>query len=234
MEQELFENIKIFLEKEKGCSNVESEAPIQGMGLEQKKFGRMDVAGGKFYNEEKRTYSCIELHCVEYKSEQDDIIKGIGQLFWYKFGMSEIYLWVERLFLYLLIDEHRVYEEHKTFCKSFGFGLLQVNPTKIITEVVTPENQNSFVARMAQEKEWLICPECHKSLSPKEFRCPQCGIELEANAFWNLFADRFQSASGNPRYKGVPDHAPSDVQETPLLRKVFANWSKVQEAWKVK
>jgi hypothetical protein len=66
----------------------------------------------------------VRLHCIEHKSAQDDIIKGIGQLFWYKFLMSGLYLWADRLFLYLLIDEDRVFEELKGFCKSFGFGLL--------------------------------------------------------------------------------------------------------------
>lgn len=245
MEQELFQNVKAFLEKEKGCSNIESEVTIaenppqlqiKGLDQETKKFGRMDIVGGKFYKDEyyrekNHAYTCIELHCIEYKSRQDEILKGIGQLFWYKFSMSVLHLWTDRLFLYLMIDEDRVSEKLKEFCSVFGFGLLQVNPAKIVTEVVTPENQCGFVARMAQDKLALRCPKCYKSFLAREFKCPQCGTELKAEAFWNLFADNFQIATGNAMYKGVPDHMPPRVQEMPLLKKVFANWARVQQAW---
>lgn len=242
MDQELFQNVKVFLEKEKGCSNIESEVPIaespshqfkiKGLDQRLEEFGRMDVVGGKFYKDDG--YTRIELHCIEYKSAQDDIIKGIGQLFWYKFGMSELHTWAERLFLYLLIDEDRVSEQIKDFCKAFGFGLLQVNPAKVVTEVVMPKNQHGIIARLAQDETKLRCPKCYKSFSSKELKCPQCETELGIEVWIREFADSgFVSSSTNRRYQGAPNSMPPEVEETPLLKKVFANWSEVQEAWKI-
>jgi hypothetical protein len=96
MDQELFQNVKVFLEKEEGCSNVESEVPIKEKSYHQYKikgvgtiptptdFGHIDIVGGKFYkkNLEDPRYTGIELHCIEYKSPNDNVIKGIGQIFW--------------------------------------------------------------------------------------------------------------------------------------------------------
>jgi hypothetical protein len=237
VEQELFQNVKVFLEKERKCSNVESEVPIaerapqlriKGLDERPREFGRIDVVGGRFFGGNH-----IELHCVEHKSAQDDIIKGIGQLFWYKFSMSQLQTWAERLFLYLLIDEDRVSEELRRFCKSFGFGLLQINRAKIVTEAVTPENQNGLIARAAQDETKLTCPKCYKNFRSEELKCPQCGTGLKTQApwLWNLFADTFVSSSTNRKYQGAPSSMPPEIQQTPLLKKVFANWSRVQEAW---
>jgi acetone carboxylase gamma subunit len=248
MEQELFQNVKTFLEKEKECSNVESEVPIKERSSQQFKirgietipipidFGHIDVVGGKFYKKdpEDLRYIGIELHCIEYKSPNDDIIKGIGQIFWYKFAMSKLTIWTERLFLYLMVHEDKVSEELKEFCKTFGIGLLRVNSAKIITEIVTPENQHGFVSRQARDKTEIECQQCNKSFVPKDLICPDCGTSLEAKApwFWHLFADEFGASSTNRKYQGVPDSMPKEVEETPMLKKVFGNWSKVKEAWR--
>jgi len=248
MDQELFQNVKIFLEKEKGCSNVESEVPIKektynqfkirGIGTvpSPKDFGHIDIVGGKFYKKdpEDPRYIGIELHCIEYKSPNDDIIKGIGQIFWYKFAMSKLNIWAERLFFYLMVHEDKVSEELKEFCKIFGIGLLQVNRLKIVTEIVTPENQHGFLSRKARDKTELKCEQCKKVFTPKDLICPNCRVPLEAKApwFWYLFADEFGVSSTNRKYQGVPDYMPEEVKNTPLLKKVFANWSKVKEDWK--
>ncbi|RLE09550.1 hypothetical protein DRJ00_03895 [Candidatus Aerophobetes bacterium] len=244
MDQELFQNVKIFLEKEKGCSNVEDEVPIKektynqfkirGVGAipQPKDFGHIDIVGGKFYKSDG--YTCIELHCIEYKSPNDDIIKGIGQIFWYKFAMSKLNTWAERLFLYLMAHEGKFSDDLIEFCKSFGIGLLQVNPSKIITEIVTPDNQHRFLSRQAKERVKLECQQCRKTFTPKELNCPNCSLPLEAETpwFWSLFADTFESSSTNRIYRGVPDYIPEEVEKTPMLKKVFRNWDKVRIAWK--
>jgi len=245
MNQELFQNVKVFLEKEKRCSNVEAEVPIKEKSYHQFKikgigtipnptdFGHIDIVGGKFYKE--NSYTRIELHCIEYKSPNDDLIKGIGQIFWYKFAMSKLNTWADRLFLYLMVHEDKISDDFKKFCKAFGIGLLQENPAKIVTEVVMPENQNGFLRRQARDKTELECPKCiGKRLTPKELSCPECGTSLEAKAPWfsDLFADEFGTSSTNRIYQGVPDRMPDEVESTPMLKKVFGNWSKVQEAWK--
>lgn len=247
MDQELFQNVKIFLEKEKGCSNVESEVPIKEKPSQQFKirgigtvpvpidFGHIDIVGGKFYKKdpENPRYIGIELHCIEHKSPNDDIIKGIGQVFWYKFSMSKLNTWAERIFLYLMIHEDKVSEELREFCNVFGIGLLQVNVAKIVTEVVIPKNQHGFLSRQAQEKTEIECQQCWKSFTPKELSCPHCGTSLNAKAPWpwDLFADGFGASSTNQKYQGVPNYMPKEVKETPILKKVFANWSKVKEVW---
>jgi len=235
MDQELFQNVKTFLEKEKGCSNVESEVPIKEKTygkFQPKDFGRLDIVGGKFYKSDG--YTCIELHCIEYKTPNDDIVKGIGQIFWYKFAMSKLRIWAERLFLYLMVHEGEFPDDLMEFCKAFGIGLLQVNPSKIVTEIVSPENQHGFLSRKAKEGMKVKCHECRKSFTPEELKCPNCGALLEPETpwFWSLFADTFGSSSTNPRYKGVPDRIPTDVEETPLLKKLFRNWDRVRETWK--
>ncbi len=249
MDQELFQNVKTFLEKEKGCSNVESEVPIKEKSQDQfeglkvvrgirtapKDFGHIDIVGGKFYRKmpEDPRYIGIQLHCIEYKSPNDDIIKGIGQIFWYKFAMSKLYIWVEQLFLYLMIHEDNFSEDLKEFCECFGIGLLQANAAKIITEVVTPENQHGLLARLVQDNAKVKCPPCQKTFAPQELNCPNCGKALETSFIgyvWE-FADTFGSSSTNPRYKGVPHAMPEEVEITPMLKKVFGNWSKVKATW---
>jgi len=249
MDQELFQSVKTFLEKEKGCSNVESEVPIKERSYHQIKirgvetiptpidFGHIDIVGGKFYkkNPEDLRYIGIELHCTEYKSPNDDIIKGVGQIFWYKFAMSKLDTWAERLFLYLMAHEDKISEALKEFCMTFGIGLLQVNTAKIITEIVTPENQHGFLSRQARGETKVKCQQCRKSFTPTELACPNCGTSLEAEApwFWHLFAGKFGASSTNRKYQGVPGYMPEEVNETPMLKKVFRNWSKVKEDWEV-
>lgn len=244
MDQELFQNVKIFLEKEKGCSNVESEVPIKEKSSHQFKMrgtgtipnptdlGHIDIVGGRFYKD--NSYTGIELHCIEYKSPNDDLIKGVGQILWYKFAISKVNTWVEQLFLYLMIHEEKSSEELKEFCKAFGIGLLQINMAKIITEIVTPENQHSFLGRQARDKTKLRCPQCIKFFAPEQLNCPDCGSPLEAEIPFlrHLFADKFGTSSRNQIYKGVPDRMPEEVEETPMLKKVFGNWSKVKESWR--
>lgn len=199
-------------------------------------FGHCDIVGGKFYKKsEDPRYIGIELYCIEYKSPNDDVIKGIGQIFWYKFAMSKLNIWCERLFLYLMVHEDKVSEELKEFCKVFGIGLLQVNVAKIVTEIVTPENQHGFLSRQAQAEAGVECPQCKKYFTPKDLVCSNCSTSLKAKAFWfwHLFADQFGSSSTNRKYQGVPDHMPPEIEETPMLKKVFGNWSKVEKAWKV-
>lgn len=241
--------MKIFLEKEKGCSNVESEVPIKEKSSQRFKirgigtvpapidFGHIDIVGGKFYKKDPEDirYIGVELHCIEYKSPNDDVIKGIGQIFWYKFAMSKLDTWCERLFLYLMTHEEKVSEELKEFSKVFGIGLLQVNAAKIVTEIVTPENQHGFLSKQAQDKAEVECQQCKKSFTPKDLICPNCGTSLQAKVpwFWDLFADRFGASSTNPKYQGVPHSVPREVEETPMLKKIFGNWSKVKEAWEV-
>jgi len=243
MDQELFQNAKTFLEKEKKCSNVEGEVPIKektyehfkirGVGTfpQSKDFGHLDIVGGKFYKSDG--YTCIELHCIEYKSPNDDIVKGIGQIFWYKFAMSKLRIWAERLFLYLMVHEGEFPGDLMEFCKAFGIGLLQINPSKIVTEIVPPENQHGFLGRKAKEEMKVKCQKCRKSFTPEKLNCPDCGVPLEPEApwFWSLFSDTFESSSTNPKYRGVPHSMPKEVEKTPMLKKVFKNWDKVRMTW---
>jgi len=144
MEQSLFEAIRVFLEKRKKCTNVAIEVPLDG--------GRADIIGGRFIlSKDKKAsegsivwtrgrYVEVELHLIELKKENDDIIKGIGELFWYKFLLKDV--WCDRLFLYLLVDKYRLEEKEIEFIKSCGFGILEmekVNGNIIIDELVTPK-----------------------------------------------------------------------------------------------
>ena len=195
----------------------------------------IDIVGGKFYKED--TYTRIELHCIEYKSTNDDLKRGVGQIFWYKFAMSKLNTWVERLFLYLMVHENKASDELKEFCSAFGIGVFQINPAKIVTEVVTSKNQHGFLSREAQDKTKLKCPKCMgRKFIPKELSCPECGTSLEAEApwFYDLFADCYGASSTNTKYQGVPDRMPTEAKETPILKKVFGNWSKVKESWKAR
>ncbi|MBC7106916.1 MAG: hypothetical protein H5T97_13375, partial [Firmicutes bacterium] len=88
MDQELFESVRCFLEREKRCSNVEVNLPVTdadephvrtGPTPEPKEYSRVDVAGGRFYAE--GDYKCLELHCVNYVKNAGDLMKEIGRLF---------------------------------------------------------------------------------------------------------------------------------------------------------
>jgi len=249
MDQEIFQSVKVFLEREKGCSNVESEVPIserdeapdwikvKGKAV-PKVFCRIDIVGGRLDKGHETEHYCtstLELHCVEYKSPNDDLIKGIGQLFWYKFLMSDpnVCIWADRLFLYLLMHEEKVTDELRRFCKSFGIGLLQVNPTKIVTEVVTPENQHGLIVREMK----MRCPKCFKDFAPEEVCCPNCGSSLEPKPF-SKFADTLGGVGVRGTKVGPPGcvipSIPYELEVTPMLRKVFQNWDKVQADWRAR
>jgi len=248
MDQELFQSAKTFLRTEKGCSNIESEVPVEeksynrleikGVGIIPPPicFGHIAVVGGKFYkkNPEDLRYIGIELHCIEYISPSDDIVRGVGQISWHRFGMSNLDTWAEQLFFYLMVHEDRISEAIKGFCTNFGLGLLQVNTTKIVTEIVAPDNQHGFLGEQARDKIMVECQQCGKSFAPKELTCPDCDTPLAAKTprFRHLFADEFRASSTVQKYQGVPDRIPEEVKKTPMLEKVFRNWSNVKKDWR--
>ncbi|MCD6473244.1 hypothetical protein J7K55_09135 [Candidatus Aerophobetes bacterium] len=242
MEQILFSNLKTFLETEKQCSNVEPEVPISeasSVVYHTEKVASLDVVGGHLY---PNKYTTLELHCVEYKSPDDDIVKGIGQLFWYKFLMSTLNIWIDHLFLYLFLHEKSVSNKYLDFLKGHGFGLLQASQNQnLVTEIVIPEDQNGFVYRLAREKIKIRCSDilhCPKGREIKleELKCPVCGssIEIKGPTLPRNFADFTRGSTSNPDYQGAPDSMPKAIEESSLLRKVFRNWKLVKKKWKDK
>jgi len=248
MDQEIFQSVKVFLEREKGCSNVESEVPISERDeapdlvkvakgrTTPKVFCRIDVVGGRLHKGRETKDCCtsvLELHCVEYKSPNDDLIKGIGQLLWYKFLMSAQNIWADRLFLYLLMHEGKVTDELGGFCRYFGIGLLQMNSARIVTEVVTPEDQHGLIAREMK----MTCPKCFKNFTPEEVHCLNCGSSLTPGIFWR-FADTFGGPGAKKTRVGRPGcitpNMPYEIRVTPMLRKVFQDWSKVETDWRAR
>lgn len=234
MDQHLLANVRAFLQREKRCSNVEVEVPIPSRNRADVTYGRWDIVGGRLYDKGDR-YIGLELHCIEHKSSADDVVRGIGQLFWYKFGMSQANIWVDDLFIYLLVDAGAVSDLLKDFCRAFGLGLLRISDEqKLVTEVVTPKNQHGFIKRLAFESMVARqCPKCQNSVSVRLAVCPSCGessIELDPPYFFSM-GDTFRVASRNPVFSGPPHRMPQAIAECPLLSKVFENWERVRGAW---
>lgn len=127
-------------------------------------------------------------------------------------------IWADRLFLYLLMHEEKVTDELGGFCKTFGIGLLRINPAKIITEIVTPENQHGLIAREMK----LTCPKCFKDFTPGEEYCSNCGSSLEPGISWR-FADTFGGPGAKKTRVGRPGCITPNMpyRVTPVLRKVF-------------
>ena len=241
MDQELFESVRCFLEREKHCSNVEVNLPVtdadephrrSGPASGLKEYSRVDVAGGRFYAE--GDYKCLELHCVNYVKNAGDLTKEIGRLFWQKFWMSELGFWADRIFFYLLLREEHVTEELRKFCQGFGLGILKIDAGRIVTEALSPADQHGLLRRMAEQVVRLSCTgtSCFKSFGPGDLACPACGASLEPSVFlWRVYGDSFQRATKNRRYQGVPDSMPEAVATTPFLRKLFQNWVRVRDSW---
>ena len=109
--------------------------------------GRVDIVGGRLALSAERVRSIrktkghyieVELHLIEIKKGEDDIIKGFGQLLWYHYLMK--HQWCDRLYLYLAVDEGRLSRarQERKFLTKHGFGILEMSKAKIITELETP------------------------------------------------------------------------------------------------
>ncbi|MFA4836807.1 MAG: hypothetical protein WC749_12150 [Dehalococcoidia bacterium] len=258
MNQELFEHIKTFLEKEKHCTNVEYRVPLESksqsqfsigtkkIGIPSTKFSQVPIVGGRFYKYHKypneinpTEYIGLELHCIVNKSKQTSdggFIEGIGELFWDKFIMSKIQTWCDRLFLYIMLDEEKGSLERKEFCIAFGFGLIHVQPYNILTEVVCPLNQQGLLSTQAEKSIRIGCEKCRilpTSLTPKDIICPHCStpsITLTVDPL-PLASDTFLQSSTNQKFKGVPNRMPDEGESTPMIKKVFRNWASVKVGW---
>lgn len=246
-EQVILENIRVFLEKRKQCSNIEpevsialSEAPIAGWPTSLTDCGGkaiIDFVGGRIYEDEDK-YPRIDLHCIEYKSANDDVIRGIGQLFRYKFLIHESYTWVDHLFVYLMVDERKTTGEIlRNFLRQFGFGLLELSEeSRVVSEILPSEDQSGIVRRTALKDIQIHCSKdySHKVRweELKNFQCPHCESSLERRAWISKFADSTQGSSRNTIYQGAPDRIPDAIRQNLLLAKVFRNWDLVKKNWK--
>lgn len=250
MDQELFEHVKKFLMKDKYCTNVEFSVDLKSKsqsGISDRKtnrsftdFGKVPIVGGRFYkyfkypDETNATeYIGLELHCIVYKNRKSldgGFIEGIGDLFWDKFALSKIDTWRDRLFLYLMIHEEKGSQQRHDFCESFGIGLIHIQSQNILTEVVSPLNQNSLLSTKAQDCLSVHCEKCgipSHPLAPKDVICPLCSTpSIKLNIYPLPFAaDSFMISSTNQKFKGVPNRMPDEVEQTPMLKKVFRNWT---------
>ena len=136
--------------------------------------------------------------------------------------------------MYLLLEKSKITEELRSFCQGFGFGLLKIDAGNLITEALSPSDQQGLLAKAAEKTARLSCSNqsCIKSFSADQFNCPECAAPLTPKVFlWEIFGDSFKRSSKNRRYQGVPDHMPEEVQKTPFLRKLFQNWPRVKENW---
>jgi len=230
--QLILENLRVFLGKRKQCTNVEPEmpialsrAPIAGWPTslsDHEKKAQIDFVGGRIYEDEKK-YPIIDLHCIEYKSSNDDLIKGIGQLFWYKFLIHESYTWVEHLFMYLMVDEVKTDDGVlKSFLRDFGFGFLELSEeSKIISEILPAEDQNGIVRHTALKNIQIHCSKDYNHKVEwediKKFQCPYCGDPLDMRSWIPKFADNTMTSSRNTTYQGAPDYMPEAISQNPLL-----------------
>ena len=246
--QIILENLRVFLEKRKQCSNVEDEVPVAlsskapiGGGWptslsEDKIEAHIDFVGGRIYEDENK-YPVVDLHCIEYKSLNDDIKKGIGQLFWYKFLIHESYTWVNHLFMYLMVDEEKTDDGVlKSFLRDFGFGFLGLSQeSKIISEILLAEDQSEVVRRTALKDVQIHCSKDYnhkvKWEDLKKFQCPYCGAPLNVRSWIPEFADATLTSSRNRAFEGAPDYCPQAINQNPLLAKVFRNWDLVKKNW---
>lgn len=64
IDQEIFEAFKAFFEKEKNCSNVEPEIPVNE--------GQVDIAAGRLIPRERKYRFDVEAHIVEVEGEEGE------------------------------------------------------------------------------------------------------------------------------------------------------------------
>lgn len=130
--QELFQSFKTFFKREKGCSNVETEVPVDG--------GQVDVVAGKLLPRRPEYLFDVEVHIVEVKGEEGDLKKALGQTLWYLYEIEESEggyprgLWIDRLYAWIAVPEPLYEKSLAERLKRYGIGSLTISEKNIVTE----------------------------------------------------------------------------------------------------
>jgi len=200
--------IKNFLASEKKCTNV-----VQDLTLDEK---RVDVAGGCLINgkEAQTEFGYLvesELHLVQFKKSEEEVITGLSQLLLFRLMMQRSRCWVDNLNMYVAMEADIISDTIQELLRKYGIGLLLVSKGHI-SLAIEPKEQTNIITNRLKNHGRLGCENCSAEYTISEMWCKRCEHRLG----FNIYDDIFQKTNIK-----ITNTLQVAIATDPVLKKVF-------------